>query len=251
MSCYIQAAAMCNMAVVSNGPIKINQRALLEKQMVGKPWKDVEEIVKKAEEEVSQSRADGENATLAGGVDEVSPKDLPKELPSDLEASAATVERYQLVGRNRARAKEKDLGSQRDLLRQKHLEEEQILQKEHLEEERQLQEEDTSRLIKKKEELEEFLARRRFEKEQQNQSIENERQTEEVKKQRVHPVDILQRRIAMDLADEREAELEEMDEANEPTWIDKLDLYMSIEKEAWREQATLTRKNVVQQQVAV
>ena len=42
-------------------------------------------------------------------------------------------------------------------------------------------------------------------------------------------------------------QLEEMDEANEPNWMDKLDVYMSIEKDAWREQATLTRENIVRE----
>ena len=192
---------MCSMAVVAKGPMKVDQRALLEKQLVGKSWKDIEEIVEKTGEE--DQPIDDEKCSLEEGH----VTELPSELPSELEASQATVERYQLVGKNRARAKEKNLGTQRDALRCKHREEEENLQTEFLEEEAKQLEEAEYRTTKKKQELEEFISQREFEKQSELRAQEDKKQAEEINKQRVHPVDILQRRIAMDLADEREAEV--------------------------------------------
>eukprot|EP01062_Namystynia_karyoxenos_P058486 TRINITY_DN50008_c0_g1_i1.p2 TRINITY_DN50008_c0_g1~~TRINITY_DN50008_c0_g1_i1.p2 ORF type:complete len:396 (+),score=176.49 TRINITY_DN50008_c0_g1_i1:94-1188(+) len=68
---------------------------------------------------------------------------------------------------------------------------------------------------------------------------------EERKRARVHPIDILQRQIAADLIAEREQEVADLDEMgdNSTDWVGKLDMYMELERDAWREHAALERQS--------
>eukprot|EP01065_Artemidia_motanka_P025996 TRINITY_DN30932_c0_g1_i1.p1 TRINITY_DN30932_c0_g1~~TRINITY_DN30932_c0_g1_i1.p1 ORF type:complete len:333 (+),score=140.71 TRINITY_DN30932_c0_g1_i1:74-1072(+) len=72
------------------------------------------------------------------------------------------------------------------------------------------------------------------------------REEEDVERRRarVHAIDILQRQIAADLIAEREREVADIDEQGDTDWVGKLEQYLDVERDAWREHAALERAEV-------
>lgn len=66
-------------------------------------------------------------------------------------------------------------------------------------------------------------------------------EAEERERAKVHPIDILHRQIAADLISEREREIAEIDDQGCVDWVGKLDTYLEVERDAWREHAALER----------
>ena len=233
MSKYMFAAAMCDITVASTGPIKVNERAIVAPSLVRRRAEEAEAASASASASASQPQQqkqqqqqqqqqrqapaqpdeagndagneDDDGGGGGGGARNTPPTEEEQVLRLK-EGGYHGVRRYDEVGGARVREKAQALSRERAQLRGRHEEAERELATQYKAEADVVATAETERAELRRGELEGFLD----EKKKQRELAAQEAAQEEVQAQtrhRIHPIDILQSQIAMNLAAERQQEV--------------------------------------------
>ncbi|KAJ9444999.1 hypothetical protein DIPPA_05991 [Diplonema papillatum] len=233
MSAYIRAAAACDAEGVKANPVKSVPKELLL-SIEPRAWKaSNRESTVTAGVPVPKEDAD----TGAKGPPPTEDSNIP---PDELLSEKAATY-FRRIGCEQVRARYAELSSSREQARKTRSEEEQLMASIESEEQAAEASRCAAALDKRQAELAAIIAAR-GEGEAADCSSETETQVPEGGcPRRVHPIDILQKEICDSLIAEREMEVAELDATAGPGWLDKLDMYMNLEKDAWREHSALQR----------